>query len=118
MGGDSNPKTIDDHFLNKSPPISMIRLSNTNFDKQLAWVSNISGELGSDHNKCPRTLATLPSFLGKNEDTLEIVQLLIIARKWWPQQVMGIEMHKILKSSMNITLTLEEILRCKLELWT
>ena len=35
-----------------------------------------------------------------------------------PQQEQDIEMHKIMQSTMIVSVTLEEILRCKPELWT
>ena len=66
---------------------------------------------------CHRNLATLPSYLEKNEDMSEIVPLPITAKKM-PQQSQDIDMHTILQSIMNVTLTLEEILRCKPKLWT
>ena len=35
-----------------------------------------------------------------------------------PQQEQDIEMHRILQSTMNVSLTLEKMLICKPELWT
>ena len=54
--------------------------------------------------------------MGQNEDTSKIVQLPIIVDKR-PKQNHNIDSQQILQSKMTITLTLQEILRVKLELW-
>ena len=103
-------------FEKGEAPLTMIGSSLFEINESEELVQEELDEKDPDQISISRTLATLPSYLGRHDPGSEIISLPIKSEPTNPEMLDSIA-QKLLKHKFNVPMTLEEIIRFKPNLW-